>query len=261
MTLELSPAGRRYGYRKDTPDFRDHGLARLGRPQEHPSSVDLEEFCGPVKDQQDLGACTAFAGCGMREFLYRRYATYEKTVAVDPIFSPLFLYYKEREMDGDVTEDVGSDGRTCVKAMNKFGVCLEFEDPYKPYDFRRKPTDQQLEDALKYKAGAYHRINTVDDMKSCLASDYVFAIGFAVYNSFEKPGWTIMPAPKKNEPVLGGHEVLCIGYDDAKGAFKIRNSWGREWNEAGNFWMSYREAANPDVLLDAWMIHLGPAWK
>src|SRR5256885_3072046 len=157
MSLPLSPSGRRYGYLRDSTDYRDHGVARfLVQQKKHPPIVDLEGYCGPVKDQGDLGACTAFAGCGMREFLSRRYPDKEKTASTAaPVFSPLFLYYKEREADGNVSEDSGSWGRTSVRVMHRVGVCLEFEDPYKPRNFLHKPTDAQLVEALPNRAGAY----------------------------------------------------------------------------------------------------------
>lgn len=261
MELPLSEAGRRYGYLKDKPDFRDLGIARMTRKKKtNPPKVDLEKFCGPVKDQGDLGACTAFAGTGMREFLYRCYIASEKTKVKKPVFSPLFLYYKEREMEGNVQDDAGSYGRTSVRALNQFGVCLEPTDPYNARDFRVPPTPAQLAEAMKYRGGAYHRLTGVDDMKSCLASKYVFVVGFTVYSSFEDPGWKVMPIPKPDEQVLGGHEVLFIGYDDAKGAFKVRNSWGTGWGENGNFWFSYEAAANPAILQDGWLQHLGKPW-
>lgn len=258
MELVLSPANRRYGYLRDKPDFRDLGMARLTRAKKtNPPKIDLEKLCGPVKDQGDLGACTAFAGTGMREFLWRRDS---KSKAPPPVFSPLFLYYKEREMDGDISEDGGSYGRTCVKVLRETGVCLESTDPYLPYDFKRAPTEAQLDEAQKYRAGGYHRLNGVDDMKSCLASKYVFVVGFTVFESFERPGWTYMPIPGKHEQVLGGHEVLFIGYDDEKSAFKVRNSWGSSWGMSGNFWFPYEAAADFNILQDAWIQHLG-IWK
>ncbi len=35
------------------------------------------------------------------------------------------------------------------------------------------------------------------------------------------------------------HAVLLVGYDDAKGAWKIRNSWGMGWGEKGFMWLAY----------------------
>lgn len=255
MKLALSPAGRRYGYIRDLPDYRDHGMMRLMKQISIPKDWDLEEFCGPKKDQKDLGACTMFAGSGNTEYLFRRFK------GEGLVLSPLFGYYLERQMDGTLDQgDTGSYGRTACRVMNKFGLCLESEDPYSPKNFQVPPTPEQLADGLLYKSGAYHRLATVDDMKHCIASNYPFLVGFTVYDSFERSAWTTMPIPQKGESVLGGHEVLFVGYDDAKSAFKVRNSWGKDWGEDGNFWFPYQAAADPNILQDAWMQHLGRAW-
>lgn len=268
MSLQVTKAGRRYGYLKDAVDHRDFSL--LGVPstllkalsnQVSASVVDLEPSCGPVKDQGQEGACTAFAGTGLREFLYRKYA--ENKVDPQPVFSAAFLYYIERQFDNTLDQgDCGSMGRSAVKMMNNFGVCLEAEDPYIVGDFGRAPTAEQSASALNFKAGAYHRLGFAD-MKSCLASGYVFAVGFNVYESFESNIGSdgMMPVPDiKHEELLGGHEVLFIGYDDSKAAYKVRNSWGSDWGDHGNFWMPYSIAADSNILLDAWMQHLGSAW-
>jgi len=100
-------------------------------------------------------------------------------------------------------------------------------------------------------------------MKSCLASGYTFVAGFAVHASFEKNNWLAtgaMPTPSAAEPVLGGHAVLFFGYDDDRKAFQARNSWGQQWCQGGNFWFPYQTAADPNVLWDAWMQHLGKPW-
>jgi C1A family cysteine protease len=219
-----------------------------------PASIDLEPYCGPKKDQKQLGACTAFADTGNREYLARRWE------GQSPVLSPLFQYYQERLIDGTVNQDAGSTGRTACKATNQFGICQEFEDSYDPAAFRTPPTAAQLKDALQWRAGAYHALSNVDDMKSCLASYYPVLIGFAVYNSFEtKIGSDgVMPMPGANEPEVGGHEVLVIGYDDARGMFKVRNSWGADWGAQGNFFMSY--AIAQQFIWDRWIQHLGKPW-
>ena len=172
MTLPISPNGRRYGALKSIPDARDYGMASLSLPKAIPSVIDLTEWCGQVRDQGDLGACTAFAGTAMSEFLWRRYKNQEL------VFSPLYLYYQERALDGDRNKgDTGSTGRTCVKALKQFGVCLKADDPYNPTAFANPPSSGESQEALLYRSGAYHAITNVQDMKACLASGYGFIAG------------------------------------------------------------------------------------
>lgn len=266
MSLIVSPAGRRYGLLPSKPDHRDFGLASFAQLSTEvlPPLTDLEQWCGPVKDQGNLGACTAFAGCGMREFLYRKYTPYEKNMIAAPVFSPMFLYWKEREFDGSLSEgDTGSTGRSACNVLNGAGVCLETGDPYNPSNFQTAPTPEQIAEAAKFTAGSYHRVYAVQDIKSCLTSGYALVLGFTVFESFEENIGSdgMMPVPnKKTEQVLGGHETLIIGYDDEKSALKVRNSWGKGWGASGNFYMPYSVAADSDVFMDAWIQHLGGPW-
>ncbi len=45
-----------------------------------------------------------------------------------------------------------------------------------------------------------------------------------------------------NEPGVGGpinHAVNLVGWDDSRGAWLLRNSWGTGWGEAGYMWIAY----------------------
>lgn len=253
MTLSLSPAGRRYGFLPSLPDALTPRY-RLMAPVDIPTKVDLSDCLGPVKDQGQLGACTAFAATGYFEYLHRKFR------GDAPVFSPLFLYYKEREKDGSLGQgDTGSYGSTAVKVMQETGVCLESTDPYSPVDFERAPTDTQVEEAGKWKCGAYHGMSDIYVMKHCIASGYPVLIGFTVYESFENGVWgKDWTMPEASGGVLGGHEVYIKGYDDGRGAFDVRNSWGEGWGRKGDFWMPYGVIGG--VLSEARMQHFGKAW-
>lgn len=271
MNLPLSPGGRRYGYLRRPSSHQAYGFAsipgiKLAAPP--PKDYHLQQFMPPVKDQKDLGACTAFTGTEDREAIARQYES------KSPILSPLFLYYKEREIDGSLDQgDCGSTGETSCRALNQFGICEESDDPYNTSNFERPPNQTQLTNALNWKAGAYHTIYSLEDLKLCVNSGYRFRMGMLVFDSFENDinSSGLMPIPNaRKESVLGGHEILGYAYDDtikcpganSPGAALIRNSWSASWGKSGDFWISY-ELLTPDSIVrpDFKIQHLGPKWQ
>jgi C1A family cysteine protease len=42
-----------------------------------------------------------------------------------------------------------------------------------------------------------------------------------------------------DEGDIGGHAMIAVGYDNARQAFRIQNSWGRHWGDGGYGWFSY----------------------
>lgn len=254
--MELSPAGRRYGARLSKPDARDL-LFKAQSPLPLPSKITLRNWLGGVKDQGPEGACTGFAYSGMLEFLFRKYRDSGVTL------SPQYVYYREREADGQLNLDEGADMRTGAMVITKWGACLEGDDPYSYSTFKTAPTQAMIDDGLKYRAGAYHKITDFYSMKTCLASGYCFVLGFQVPMSFEENDTAktgLLQMPKPDEQMLGGHAVLCYGYDDSKNALLIRNSWGYDWGLEGNFLMPYEFAQNPALVYDCFIAHLGSPW-
>ncbi len=274
-TLKLSPKGHRFGYHKNPPDPRDLGVGRLPLKAADAPAMNNGMFMGPTLNQGQQGSCSAHASAGDREFLHwKQVSALGKTVApgTDGIYSPSFIYFLERQLDAGWVPgqpfisglgDVGSTGRTSCQVLNKFGCALRSEMPYNDADFSTPPTPAQLTDGLQWPTGGYHFAANVDDMKSIIATGYNFRIGFTVYDSFENIGadgiWT---PDTSTEQVLGGHEVLCYGFDDTVngGSFLVRNSWGADWGKSGDFFMRYIDAANSDILMDAACQHLG-IWK
>ena len=248
---------KKYKWKRDNPDFRD---LRLGdsnllasAPSTLPVKVDLRPDCPPVFDQGALGSCVSNSISAAHWFdqIKQKKAN---------IFTPsrLFIYYNTRVIEGTVNVDAGAQIRDGVKAVAQNGVCNELLHPYIIKNFAKKPTPICYSEGMKNQAVQYLRVNqTLNDLKTCLASGFPFAFGFAVYTSFEsvevaKTG--IMTMPKKSEKCLGGHAVLCVGYDDEKKAFIIRNSWGSSWGDKGYFYMPYEFTTNQNLAADFWVI-------
>jgi C1A family cysteine protease len=244
---------RSYGWKRDIGDQRDFKFSAIApAPVVLPTSVDLRPGCSPVEDQGDIGACVSNALAGALEFM-------EKRTAIAPFrnLSRLFIYYNARAIDGTVKVDCGTSIRTALKGLSSLGVCGEPVWPYVPRKFAKKPCSQSYADALNLIVKTYHAISTMDEMKACLADGWPFAFGFSVYESFESDAVAstgIVPMPQPNERMIGGHAVLAVGYDDARGAMLIRNSWGPDFGIGGYFWLPYAFFTKPGMSSDFWTV-------
>jgi C1A family cysteine protease len=245
--------GRGYGWLPDLPDHRDKLFGAVHAPAARlPRRVDLRALCSPIEDQGSLGSCTGNALAGAVEFL-------ERKDGVDPLVdvSRLFIYYNERVIEHTMTEDSGAMIRDGIKTLVKQGVCSERCWPYVIARFARKPSARCYKEARDHQVTAYARIESLDDMRACLADGFPFVFGFSVYESFESATVArtgVAPMPRRSEKLLGGHAVLAVGYDDVKRRFLVRNSWGTRWGMKGYFTLPYEYLADRNLSDDLWTI-------
>lgn len=245
-----------YGWTRDHPDHRDFryvGKTIFGGVL--PDKIDLRRGCSSVEQQGRLGSCTANALVGALEFLHIK-----KAISPPIDLSRLFLYYNERAIEGTVKWDSGAQIRDGVKSLVKQGCCKEGLWPYVVSKFTLKPPHICYQDAAGRQLMSYHRIDqNTALMRSCLAEGYPFVFGFSVYDSFESDAVATsgnVPMPTKDERFLGGHAVMCVGYDDAKRRFIVRNSWGKSWGDQGYCYMPYGYLDNEGLAADFWTLRL-----
>jgi C1A family cysteine protease len=232
-----------YGWKPSLPDLRDHiaDTSELKILDE----VDPRPDLPAVFDQAHLGSCTANAVAAAVEYD-------AKLNGSDPGFlSRLWIYFYERKLEGaPVDQDTGAHGRDGLKVCQKMGVPLEQEWPYDVDKFSEQPPASLDDEARQHRISNYRVVpRNLDSMKAAVSNRQTIPFGFTVYESFESPEVAksgTVPMPNRDEKVLGGHEVLLVGYlKDQVNYGLVRNSWGTGWGIAGYFLMPW------SYLLDA----------
>ncbi len=239
-----------YGWQRELPDQRD--VPFKATVTQLPISISLRSNMPAVYDQGQLGSCTANALAAQLDYTRHK----QGELFIGP--SRLFIYFNERAMEGTTNSDAGAMGRDGIKSLAIWGVCPESEWPYDVSRFAVKPSKKCYTDAIQFESVSYKRVDhtNLGAIKTALAQGLPISFGFTVYESFESPAVAstgIMPIPQPSESVMGGHEVLIVGYNDQRNAVEVRNSWSDAWGDAGYFWMPY-EYVTSRLCSDFWVI-------
>jgi len=245
---------RKYGWKKDKEDPRDqvHNFS-VSRFQSAIKLVDLRPHCPPIIDQGTLGSCTACA-------IGAAYHFDELKECEKHCFPPsrLFIYYNERKMENTISEDNGAEIRNGIKSINLDGICPESMWEYDINKFAVEPPKEAYDSATKHKCLQYKRVpQLLSQMKQCLIEGFPFVFGMQIYSSFESDAVAktgIVPLPHPRDGHVGGHAVVCVGFNDKKSHFIIRNSWGEGWGDKGYFYLPYSFMANTSLVSDIWTV-------
>lgn len=227
-----------------------------------PQRVDLRHKCPPVYDQGALGCSTSHALAAAVQIA-------KPTLQG----SRLFLYYNERAAaaragtsdamieggGGGIQQDECATVAACFSALQKWGLCQEHEWPYVVDKFTTHPSSAAYTAALSNAFPHHaHVAPTPNEMMGCLATATPFVVGIMVYQSFESEQVArtgIVPMPAEGEQCLGGHTVLCVGYDAIHKAWIMRNSFGPGWGDHGYFYLPHAYLLCPaNLASDVWRI-------
>lgn len=226
-----------------------------------PAAVDLRDAAGafpPPWDQGALNSCTAQAMAAALHYDARRQDP-------DTDFEPsrLFIYYVERKDEGTLGADAVHGRpvqmRDCIEAVAGAGACGEAAWPYQASNLDAAPPAAAYTEAAERRAASYHRLQQdLGHLKACLAQGFPFLFGLRVYASFPaygSRGQGTVPLPTAADRLLGGHALLAVGYDDARGGFIVRNSWGPDWGDGGYCVIPYGYLTDPSLAFDHWVVN------
>ena len=252
IVKSLKPTGL-LGCKKGAIDHRDYVLSLPIKTEvlKAVSGVDLRATCPAIYDQGQLGSCVSNGVAFTIQFGQNKFNMSHK-------FNPsrLFIYYNTRVIEQSVNEDSGTTVRGAMQAVNKQGACPETMWPYVVSQFKTRPS------AEAYTSGAQHLVKTysrvifdIGQMKQCLIDGYPFVFGMLLYSSFYNVTSNgMVSVPKTNEELLGGHCMSCVGYDDNKQCFIVRNSWGPTWGDNGVCYIPYSYMCDANNTWDLWTV-------
>jgi hypothetical protein len=226
--------------------------------------VDLSPYCAPVNDQGLTGGCTAFASADS-DYNYelgRTYGPYGWDFT-DPFnrCSPRYVYNQTGiDLGGSVPTGSRRLDSVCAWLLSN-GTATELNAPtgttmVPGYNTSSTWNADALTDAAllspetrtfigSYADGDYWWADEDIDSAKHVLKDLKHVIAFRtdVDSNFQYVNYAGGKAWTYNGSSIGGHAMCIVGYDTGKdggkGAFKVRNSWGKSWGASGYCWVSF----------------------
>jgi hypothetical protein len=152
---------------------------------------------------------------------------------------------------GLVSGDGFSNLRSGQKVLNEWGACPRAtitEDASTWNLYSNVNPDLYQERASKHKTGSFWSVSSRNDAIKLLDEGRILTTGIMWYTGFNQGGgfsspWIISKAVGYQ---VGGHAFIIKGYDMDKGLYICQNSYGSNWGDKGDFYITfdYMDRAN-----------------
>ncbi|MFO0927178.1 MAG: C1 family peptidase [Gemmataceae bacterium] len=181
----------------------------------------------PVRDQGQSSGCWAITASGALEASWQLRNGSRVVLAPQPIL--------------DRTGQAGPDSlETAFTTLVRYGTTREAACPYRGQP--RAPTTGKL----PYRPAAWDWVAggkrpAVGELKRALATHGPLPVGVLATPAFYRHGGAgvFKEVMGIRDPLRMNHFVLLVGWDDARGAWLIKNSWGADWGTRGYAWVAY----------------------
>lgn len=222
-----------------------------GQVQVGPSVVPTDGTLGAIS-QGVQGSCAAFTNAALATLIR---AKRENTDPNKVWASPAFLY--ERQVrDTQTTCNEGTWIHSGLDALVREGAATETEVPYRSGNNGKLcEMGSMAANGHLYRVGSWEMLKpfTRAKIKEALSAGMTIAFGVSLPTGFmewrgaQTSGVFKGTGTCSGTQHCGGHAMLLVGYDDAKGAYRILNSWGTDWGDRGYMWWDYSdfEARSP----------------
>ena len=198
----------------------------------------------PILNQGSLGTCVA--NC----FSYTVAKQTNKVINL----SRLQLYALCRILDNTpLNQDDGTTVRSACQAIRSYGVCKEAVYPYVLANVDYLPPLSAFNNSKRFQKFTYFFVNQdLASLKNALQTyNSPIIFGIMVYKSFMDATIGQIPMPDTTkEPLLGGHCITLVGYNDVSQMFTCSNSWSTNWGQKGYFMIPYAYVLDPSLAAD-----------
>ena len=192
----------------------------------------------PVGSQGNEGSCVPFAVAYAARSIEQYYSTNATSYSFElNVFSPEYVYNQTKFSECGT----GTAIIPVLDLIKNQGVSSWQAMPYSDVNgCSLQPDASQILNASAYKISSYVAIPNADQVaiKTMIASKHPVIITIIADNGFVNAGPGFIWNSYSGSGALP-HTLIISGYDDSKHAYKVMNSWGNTWGDAGFSWIDY----------------------
>lgn len=215
-------------------------------------------YLPPVWDQGQEGSCVGHAGAAVMTFNALR-AGIARTVSRRDFYE-----------GAPPAVGGGADPVAAVRNAQTVGICTEPDWPYVAL-VAGVAGPNAVADRPLSRVTAYALVDTdPTSLKGAMVHQQTpLMLTIPVTDGFYNPD--VNGVVTSSGQLRGYHEIACIGYDDAKQALRLRNSWGSGWGDSGHCWYPYSLTVTQAICLTVsitnpvpvkhWWAFLFPWWS